>query len=210
MSFDVTTLALAKSYTDQHGGSEGSGEKEIFKIPVTITELEEPVGSEYFKVEHTVTFAELDAAVKKGKTPIVLADKGGITYTLPLFYYTLGAYIFYFMAGSIVMSVRVGQSGDDGETPKEVWHYQEDNQIINARDIYYHNSNNASLDTTQKALDKLLTDSHTHSNKDTLDKLSDSNGKLQYNGSDLLTKSDKQEIVNDVLAALPTWTGGSY
>ena len=34
-------------------------------------------------------------------------------------------------------------------------------------------------------------DTHTHANKDTLDKLSDSNGKLQYNGSDVGLKGDK-------------------
>lgn len=70
---------------------------------------------------------------------------------------------------------------------------------------------------------------HSHDNKDTLDKLSVSDGKLQYNGSDVglkgdkgdkgdtpvkgtdyWTEEDKAEIVDDVLAALPTWTGGSY
>lgn len=72
----------------------------------------------------------------------------------------------------------------------------------------------------------LKTQAHTHANKDTLDKLSYSNGKLQYNGSDVglkgdkgdtpvkgtdyWTESDKAEIVNDTLSALPTWTGGNY
>ena len=66
----------------------------------------------------------------------------------------------------------------------------------------------------------LKTQSHTHANKDTLDKLSVSDGKLQYNGSDVglkpvkgtdyWTAADKAEIVADTLAALPTWTGGSY
>lgn len=64
---------------------------------------------------------------------------------------------------------------------------------------------------------------HEHANKDTLDKLSVADGKLQYNGSDVglkgdtpikgtdyWTAADKAEIVNDTLAALPTWTGGSY
>ena len=61
---------------------------------------------------------------------------------------------------------------------------------------------------------------HEHDNKSVLDNLSVSNGKLQYNGSDVglkpvkgtdyWTESDKTEIVNDTLAALPTWTGGSY
>ena len=73
---------------------------------------------------------------------------------------------------------------------------------------------------------------HSHSNKAVLDKFADSNGKLQYNGSDVglkgdkgdkgadgktpvkgtdyWTAADKAEIVADTLAALPTWTGGSY
>lgn len=70
---------------------------------------------------------------------------------------------------------------------------------------------------------------HGHDNKSVLDKLSDSNGKLQYNGSDVglkgdkgadgktpvkgtdyWTAADKAEIVADTLAALPTWTGGNY
>ena len=67
---------------------------------------------------------------------------------------------------------------------------------------------------------------HEHANKSVLDNLSVSNGKLQYNnsdvglkgdkgdtpvkGTDYWTAADKAEIVNDTLAALPTWTGGGY
>lgn len=107
-----------------------------------------------------------------------------------------------------------------------------------------------------EAIDTLAAEAHTHDSKDVLDKLSVSNGKLQYAGSDVglkgdtgaqgpqgekgekgdkgdigatgpqgepgadgytpvkgtdyWTKEDKAEIVDDVLAALPTWTGGSY
>lgn len=116
MSFDVTTLALAKSYTDQHGGSGG------------------------------------------------------------------------------------GASTADG--------------------ISYTNEHLVGTTNVKGALDALVPKSHTHANKDTLDKLSDSNGKLQYNGSDVglkpvkgsdyWTAADKAEIVADTLAALPKWTGGSY
>lgn len=88
------------------------------------------------------------------------------------------------------------------------------------------------------AIDDLSKNSHTHSNKSVLDMLSDADGKLQYAGSDVGLKgdtgatgpqgepgadgytpvkgtdywnaADKAEIVDDVLAALPTWTGGSY
>ena len=66
------------------------------------------------------------------------------------------------------------------------------------------------------AMDK----AHEHSNMPVLDNLSVSNGKLQYNnsdvglkpikGTDYWTAADKTEIVNDTLAALPTWIGGGY
>ena len=54
----------------------------------------------------------------------------------------------------------------------------------------------------------LKTQAHTHANKDTLDKLSDSNGKLQYNGSDVGLKGDKgdpftySDFTTEQLAAL--------
>ena len=274
MSFDVTTLALAKSYTDQHGSGGGGastadgvnytnehltgttnvkgaldelvtkshshdnksildkfaetdgkptyngealgggGEEEIFKIPVTVTELEEPADGEYFKVEHTVTLAELDAAVEEGKTPIVLADRGGVTYILSLLYYYSGTYLFCFIVDDVVASLVVGLSGDEGETPKEVWQYTEGNQTTRAENVYYLSSIDPSILSAKEALDKLLTDSHTHANKDALDKLSVSDGKLQYNGSDVglkgdkgdtpvkgtdyWTAADKQEIIDDI------------
>ncbi len=83
-----------------------------------------------------------------------------------------------------------------------------------------------------ESLDDLTPKAHTHANKAVLDLISAANGKLQYNGSDVglkgdkgdtgadgktpvkgtdyWTAADKQEIVNSVLSALPTWTGGSY
>ena len=107
--------------------------------------------------------------------------------------------------------------------------------VLTAEDINYDNYNTVyelmsqylkDFETVGNALTTLEGKSHTHANKDTLDKLSVSNGKLQYNGSDVglkgdkgdtpvkgtdyWTESDKQEIVADTLAALPTWTGGSY
>lgn len=149
--------------------------------------------------------------------------------------------------------------------------------VLTAEDINYDNDNTVyelmsqwleDLETVGDALVTLDEKSHTHANKDTLDKLSVSNGKLQYNGSDVglkgdkgtdgkdgitptigangnwylgttdtgkpsrgdkgdtgaagadgytpvkgtdyWTAADKAEIVNDTLAALPKWTGGSY
>ena len=107
--------------------------------------------------------------------------------------------------------------------------------VLTAEDINYDNNNTVyqllsqylkDFETVGDALTTLDEKSHTHANKNTLDKLSDSNGKLQYNGSDVglkgdkgdtpvkgtdyWTETDKAEIVADTLAALPTWTGGNY
>ena len=78
----------------------------------------------------------------------------------------------------------------------------------------------------------ILEKAHEHDNKSILDLISAADGKLKYNGSDVglkgdkgadgkdgktpvkgtdyWTAADKAEIVNDMLAALPKWTGGSY
>ncbi len=98
-----------------------------------------------------------------------------------------------------------------------------------AEDVSYNNTQLPNAENVKTALDELVPKSHSHDNKDTLDKLSVSDGKLQYNGSDVglkgdkgtdgktpvkgtdyWTEADKAEIVADTLAALPTWTGGSY
>ena len=116
--------------------------------------------------------------------------------------------------------------------------------VLTAEDINYDNDNTVyqllsqylkDFETVGNALTTLEEKSHTHANKNTLDKLSDLNGKLQYNGSDVglkgdkgdtgaagadgytpvkgtdyWTAADKAEIVADTLAALPKWTGGNY
>lgn len=59
-----------------------------------------------------------------------------------------------------------------------------------AANVSYTNAALPNVKTVKTALDELVSKSHTHSNRDTLDKLSDSNGKLQYNGSDIsITKT---------------------
>lgn len=104
-----------------------------------------------------------------------------------------------------------------------------------AEDVSYTNTQLPNVANVKTALDELVSKSHSHDNKDTLDKLSVYDGKLQYNGSDVglkgdkgdkgdpgsdgktpvkgtdyWTAADKAEIVADTLAALPKWTGGSY
>lgn len=104
MSFDVTTLALAKSYADQHSGGGGS--------------------------------------------------VGDIT------------------------AEDVGYPNSLGEGAPE--------NVGQALDVLL-----TGFNATRKDVLRLNESEHTHSNKLVLDKLSDSNGKLQYNGSDVGLKGDK-------------------
>ena len=54
-----------------------------------------------------------------------------------------------------------------------------------AEKVSYTNTQLPNVKNVKAALDELVPDSHNHNNKNILDKLSDSNGKLQYNGSDI-------------------------
>ena len=59
-----------------------------------------------------------------------------------------------------------------------------------AEKVSYTNTQLPNVKNVKTALDELVPDSHNHNNKNILDKLSDSNGKLQYNGSDIsITKN---------------------
>lgn len=60
-----------------------------------------------------------------------------------------------------------------------------------ASEVSYTNESLEGAQNVKTALDAIVENSHTHANKDTLDKLSDANGKLQYNGSDIsVTKAN--------------------
>lgn len=59
-----------------------------------------------------------------------------------------------------------------------------------AANVSYTNAALPNVKNVKTALDELVPDSHNHTNKSVLDKLSDLNGKLQYNGSDIsITKN---------------------
>lgn len=208
MSFDVTTLALAKSYTDQHGGG-GASTAGDFVIKMTVKDTTN--GDDYTVTSCDATVEQIDAAVAAERRAVVIASYEGTILELPMVMGNQG-YSYYFCA---FMSEGVLLSSVDKIENTSSWAF--------------------SMRSFRSVLNKLLSSSHTHANRDTLDKLSDSNGKLQYNGSDVglkgdkgdkgdpgadgktpvkgtdyWTAADKAEIVNDTLAALPTWTGGSY
>ena len=168
------------------------------------------------------TIEQIDAAVAAEKRVVLIATDttSGAFLELPIVEAYQGAtYIFIAFTYSGYMMATVYKSGEN-----EIWEFT--NGGISAEAINYFNSTQPDVESVHAALNKLFTNSHTHANKDALDKLSVSNGKLQYNGSDVglkgdkgdtpvkgtdyWTPADKQEIVADTLAALPTWTGGSY
>lgn len=142
MSFDVTTLALAKSYADQHGGS-GGGENTIY-IPATLNTSSDPP-----TIETSATFEQIEAAYNLGREQILkLVAEGSVDfiYMLPLVFAAPGETCYFetIFRNQSIFFVSV--------TPTNEW----------GLEIYD------------------------------------------------ITSTPKQEIVNDVLAALPTWTGGSY
>ena len=220
MSFDVTTLALAKSYTDQHGGGGGASTTSDFIIKMTVESHDD--GNYYTVASCDATIEQIDAAVAAEKRVVLIATDTttGMFWELPIVQAFQGAtYIFIAFTYSGYIMATVYKSGEN-----EIWEFT--NGGISAESVSYYNSAQPDVETVMAALNKLFDKSHTHSNKDTLDKLSDSNGKLQYNGSDVglkgdkgdtpvkgtdyWTEADKAEIVADTLAALPTWTGGNY
>lgn len=140
MSLDVMTLALAKSYADQHGGG-GGGENTIY-IPARVN-----WSGDTSTIETSTTIEQIDIAYRSGQKLMLKLfedDSGENAYLLPLAMAIPGS-AYYFEA-------LVSEQGI----------------LIVARDTGW-----------------------------------------SYAPVDL-TPTPKEEIVNDVLAALPTWTGGSY
>ena len=216
MSFDVTTLALAKSYADQHGGG-GASTTGDFIIKMTLASDD---NGNFTVTSCDTTVEQIDAAVAAEKRVVVIASYSGIFYELPMIW-GAESYTYHFgtvQDGRMVTSLVITY----GSTSE--WDFS----VTQTDAIYVDYSNAAMPNVTSvgDALDELVTKSHTHANKSVLDKFAETGGKLQYNGSDVglkgdkgdtpvkgtdyWTAADKAEIVADTLAALPTWTGGSY
>lgn len=190
-----------------------------FVIKMTVTSDD---NGNYTVTSCDTTVEQIDAAVAAEKRVVLISTdtaSGGF-WELPIVEAYQGqTYIFIAYTYGRRMMATVYKSGEN-----EIWEFVEGG--ISAESIDYFNSTQPDVESVHAALNKLFTNSHAHANKDTLDKLSVSNGKLQYNGSDVglkgdkgdtpvkgtdyWTAADKAEIVADTLAALPTWTGGSY
>lgn len=161
----------------------GGGGASDFIIKMTV----EANGDYYTVISCDATIQQIDAAVSAEKRVVLIATdttSGGF-WEMPLVQAFHGeTYIFmaYTFSGYVMSTVY--KSGEN-----EIWKFVENG--ISSESVDYYNSTQPDVETVMAALNKLFTKSHTHSNKDTLDKLSDSNGKLQYNGSDVGLKGEK-------------------
>ena len=162
------------------GGGGGAGD---FIIKMTVEGNDD---SGYTVTSCDTTVEQIDEAVAAEKTVVVIASYGGIIFELPMLEGVEGNTYYFgmFLRGQMIASF-VEKIG--GNTSK--WQFLVTQ--IEAESVSYSNAALPSVTNVKTALDELVPKSHTHANKDTLDKLSDSNGKLQYNGSDVGLKGDK-------------------
>lgn len=204
------------------GKSLGSGAGD-FIIKMTV----EANGDNYTVTSCDATVGQIDAAVAAEKRVILIVSADGVIFELPMLQGVKNNT--YYFGAFIVGQVTVAFVQNVGENESK-WQFSITS--IQSGEVGYSNDALPHISTVEDALNELVPKSHTHSNKDVLDKLSATNGKLQYNGSnvglkgdkgdtgadgktpvkgiDYWTAADKAEIVADTLAALPTWTGGSY
>ena len=199
-------------------GKDGGAGTSDFIIKMTV---ETDDGEIYTVTSCDATVEQIDAAVAAEKRVVVIASVDSSILELPMAQGIEGnLYYFGMFSGSQIITSFVEKIGNTSN-----WEF--DMNQIQSEDVGYSNPALPNgITNVRGALDELVPKSHTHANKDALDKLSVSNGKLQYNGSDVglkgdkgdtpvkgtdyWTAADKTEIVNDTLAALPTWTGGGY
>lgn len=203
-----------------NGEALGGGASD-FTIKMTVASDDD---GNYTVTSCDATVGQIDAAIAAEKRVIVIASADGVFFELSMLEGVKGSTYYFgvFLQGQVIFSFvqKVGEN-------ESKWRFGMTQ--IQSGDVDYSNDALPNISTVGGALDALVPKSHTHANKDTLDKLSDSNGKLQYNGSDVglkgdkgadgktpvkgtdyWTAADKAEIVTDTLAALPKWTGGSY
>lgn len=170
------------------GGGGGAGD---FIIKMTVASDDD---GNYTVASCDATVEQIDAAVAAEKRVVVIATDtdNNLSWDIPIVQGFNGSNYYFatFLLGQAILSFvqKVGEN-------QARWQFIVGQ--IGADFIGYSNDALPNMSTVGEALDELVKKSgHTHTNKDVLDKLSNSNGKLQYNGSDIsVTK-------NGVISAL--------
>ena len=179
-----------------NGEALGGGTSD-FVIKMTLAYHDD--GDYYTVTSCDTTIEQIDAAVAAEKRVVLIATDTttGMFWELPIVQAFQGeTYIFIAFTYSGYIIATVYKSGEN-----EIWEYM--NGGISAESVSYYNYTQQTDENVKAALDKLIPNSHTHANKDTLDKLSVLNGKLQYNGSDV---GLKPIYYIDLAGAFPDYT----
>ena len=154
----------------------------------------------YMVTSCDATVEQIDAAVAAEKRVVLIATDtaSGLFWEMPIIFGSQGNNYEFgtFPEGQVIVSF-VDKVGEN----ESKWQFMLTK--IAAEAVNYSNAALSYVSTVGEALDKLVSDSHTHKNKGTLDKLSNSNGKLQYNGSDV---SLKPTYYIDLAGAYPSYT----
>lgn len=200
-----------KSVLDKFSESDGKptydGESLGSDFIIKIT-VEGNYESGYTVTSCDATVEQIDAAVANEKRVVVVITVDGSTLELPMIQYVQGSSYYFgaFFLDSVIYST-VYNTGNTTSCEFGIAKFQ-------ASSVGYSSNILPNISTVEEALNELISNSHTHANKYTLDKLSVSNGKLQYNGSDVglkgdkgdtpvkgtdyWTAADKQEIIDDI------------
>lgn len=151
-----------------------------FIIKMTVTSDD---NGKYTVTSCSTTVEQIDAAVADEKRVVVIATDtdNNLSWDIPIVQGFNGSNYYFatFLLGQAILSFvqKVGEN-------QSRWQFIVGQ--IGADFISYSNDALPNMSTVGEALDELVKKSgHTHTNKDVLDKLSDLNGKLQYNGSDI-------------------------
>lgn len=261
MSLDVITLALAKSYTDQHGGGGGGvftaeGVSYTNKQLADVTNVKGALDELVKKSEHTfyidlagdygnytcsVAMDDIKAAYNTGYNLVCRCTVSGTMTTLPLFVPMPSTNTWIFSGSGALKSMGFPAQlftvaiTSDGVKALRVGIATEDDRLANPSSLnitvgdtsYTYDGNDTVSIVIGDGTDGITptigtngnwylgdTDTGKPSRGDKGDKgdpgVKGTDGKTPVKGTDYWTVADKQSIVNDVLAALPTWTGGSY
>jgi len=161
----------------------GGGVASDFTIKMTV----EVDGDNYTVTSCDKTMKQIDAAVASNQNIKAIAFD---QYIMPLVQMQYGElYVFGALLESLLLMASVAKNPDSGA---DDWRFFM--KSIPADAVGYSNDALPNILTVDGALDELVPNSHSHDNKNTLDKLSDLNGKLQYNGADISTT--KNGVIN--------------
>ena len=170
----------------------GGGGASDFTIKMAVASGEDG----YTVTSCDATVEQIDAAVAAEKRVVLIATDtaSGLFWEMPIIFGSQGnSYEFgTFLEGQVIVSF-VDKVGEN----ESKWQFMLTK--IAAEAVNYSNAALSYVSTVGEALDKLVSDSHSHKNKDTLDKLSVSDGILTYDGKSVDGSKDFiiQMAVND-------------